>query len=232
MPVQQSGSTRLHHGTFVQGLEPKKAPPPDLLRRLFGYPDPEAASTSGGADALQHTAGGRQGGAQFAEPVPGDFAYSGEEPPLAGRSTKPPTPRRVNAVNRGAVRAGGGSMQGSPQISPASSSFGGEEQQPRVAGDQRRDSVEGSGMSASTEEQDAGDPRSGRVAAQRGEYDIITGRYAEPQPGDFGYEAPQLERHAFPAGRVSVRDNRARRRGRDSGKAGGIGDRTLAVPVQ
>ena len=104
-------------------MEPKKAPPPDILRRLFGYTDPEPAPSTSAASAAGSSSGRqdaavprRRGGAQFAEPVPGDFAYSGEQPRLAGRSTKPPTPRRVKAVSRGGnVREGGGLAANSGQ---------------------------------------------------------------------------------------------------------------------
>ena len=201
-----------------QGLEPKKAPPPDLLRRLFGYPDPEAAAVSSvGAEALQQTSSRRRGGAQFAEPVPGDFAYSGEQPPLAGRSTKPPTPRRLNAVNRGAARPADGRAEHGAQTSTAEDW----DEQPRELSDQPGEDVEG--LSTPSEQQDGVHPHASRASAHCGEYDIITGKYAEPQPGDFGYEAPREAKQPRPAGRVSVRSIGARRqrhRG-DSGRTGG-----------
>ena len=197
-------------------MEPKKAPPPDILRRLFGYNDPEpaasapssAASNSAHQDALPR----RRGSAQFAEPVPGDFAYSGEQPRLAGRSTKPPTPRRVAAVSRGAAREGGDDFDlgaGSDGSLHASSAGA-------MEGPESRDGV-GSRSPSSTSTHAEGLEAGTQLRSQRGDYDIITGRYAKPQPGDFGYDAPPPEHHARPASRPSVRNLSARKRRSNDG---------------
>jgi len=218
----------------AQGLEPKKAPPPDILRRLFGYTDPEPASAASSSAASSATAPENAlpttqsrasgGGAQFAEPVPGDFAYSGEQPRLAGRSTKAPTPRRVAAVSRGAVR-GSGALRDSAGDIALQTSEAGRLPAPAVGQDDDAQSVSGnmSGLHrsdpmTSESSQDAGEqsfPSAASPSGQRGQYDIITGRYAKPQPGDFGYEAPPAaESHARPAGRTSVRSSGSAKRRR------------------
>ena len=127
----------------------------------------------------------------------------------------------MKAVSRGSARAGGAPVLDAGQA--------GRLPPPSIPGTRAEQSFsdEDTGLltdPSTASEGHSGDPQrqsAGASAQQRGAYDIITGRYAEPQPGDFSYEAPPVEPHsAQPSGKVSVRKSNGRQQ-RSSGRPNG-----------